>query len=122
MFVKGMKRLPNAGRRKGTPNKATIERRKAEAEGKELQSREMPLDFMLRVMRDPLQPPSERCVMARAAAQYCHPQLTAVAHQYMDAQGRPIAPVVSVTIVDTTPTEPPPRLTLAGPKDGEKVQ
>jgi len=121
VFVKGMKRPEGAGRKKGTPNKATIARRKAEAEGKELQSREMPLDFMLRVMRDPLQPPSERCVMARAAAQYCHPQLTAVAHQYMDAQGRPIAPVVSVTIVETPPPETP-RLTLTGPKEGDKVQ
>ena len=120
MFTKGMKRLPNSGRRKGTPNKATVERRKAEAEGKVIQSKEMPLDYMLRVMRDPTQAPSERAVMARAAAQYCHPQLTAVAYKHMDAQGRPIAPVVSVRIVETP--SPVLRLTMQGPKDDDKVQ
>jgi hypothetical protein len=31
-FQKGQPRHPNAGRKKGTPNKATVKRRKQEAE------------------------------------------------------------------------------------------
>jgi hypothetical protein len=108
MFVKGQKRHPNAGRKKGTPNKATVRRRLAEAEGvaaqlKSIQSTEMPLDFMLRKMRDPTESPYERNVMARAAAPYCHAQLQAVAHQHVGADGQPIAPMISVTIVQHEP-------------------
>ena len=78
---KGPARPPNAGRKKGTPNKATVERRRLEAEALEALSKEMPLDYMLRIMRDPDLDPARRDVMARSAAPMCHPQLQAIAHK-----------------------------------------
>ena len=41
----------------------------------------MPLDYMLRIMRDPDLDPARRDVMARSAAPMCHPQLQAIAHK-----------------------------------------
>jgi len=38
---------------------------------------EMPLDYMIRVMRDPTTEPHRRELMAKAAAPYLHPQLAA---------------------------------------------
>jgi hypothetical protein len=43
-----------------------------------------------------------------------------VAHKHLDAQGQPIAPVVTVTVMQA-PQETP-RLTVEGPKDGKVVQ
>jgi hypothetical protein len=91
LFVKGQPRPPGAGRKKGSRNKATIERLKREALGHEVERNEMPLDFMLRTMRNIEAPYSERFLAARSAAPFCHPQLQAVAHKHMDADGRPIA-------------------------------
>ena len=63
-FIKGQ-----GGRKKGSLNKATIAKRLAQAEAalarqKELeasgQATEMPLDYMLRVMRDPVVDPARR--------------------------------------------------------------
>ena len=39
---------------------------------------EMPLAYMLRVMRDKEQPSERRDYMAKAAAPYCHPALKAI--------------------------------------------
>lgn len=39
---------------------------------------ETPLEYMLRIMRDPTQPVARRCKMAIAAAPYCHPNLSRV--------------------------------------------
>jgi len=129
LFVKGQKRLPNAGRKKGQPNRATIQRRLAERDGnaatiKAIKSKEMPLDFLLRKMRDPSTSPSEQFLAARSAVGFCHPQLQAVAHRHVDASGNPIAPVVTVTVVSATAEapKPAPRLTIEGPKPGDKVQ
>jgi hypothetical protein len=61
------------GRPRGSLNKRTralIEA--AEAGG------EMPLDFLLRVMRDPRAPRAKRLEAAKAAAPFCHPKLNAV--------------------------------------------
>lgn len=64
-----------AGRKKGVPNRRTKETvAAAEASG------EMPLDYMLRVMRDPRATPSRQDAMAKAAAPYCHAALKAVEH------------------------------------------
>src|SRR5262249_61334218 len=82
--------------------------------------RATPLDYMLRIMRDPVIVPARRDAMARAAAPMCHPQLQAVAHQHLDAKGRPIAPQINVRIMQA-PVEAP-RLTHEGPGDGETVQ
>ena len=81
---------------------------------------EEPIDYMLRVMRDPTVEPTRRDVMARAAAPYRHPQLQAVAHKYLNTDGTPIAPTVNVTIMQ--PPEPRPRLTSVGPKGDDTVQ
>jgi len=64
-----------AGRKKGVGNKAFAAREAAiAANGK------VPLDYMLKIMRDEKQPTTIRLEMARAAAPYCHPKLAAVEH------------------------------------------
>ena len=105
------------GRQKGTPNKATTA---ASIQAEIAASGEKPLDYMLRVMRDKTAEPSRRDAMAKAAAPYIHPTLAAVAHKHLDAKGHPIAPVVTVTVMQAPPKTP--RLTVKGPKDGETVQ
>ena len=122
-FVKGQARPANSGRRRGTPNRRTLERRAAEdAELKALQN-DLPLDYMLKVMRNPATDPHRRDVMARAAAPYLHPQLQAVAHKLVDEKGNPVAPVVNLT-VSTPPKleDKTPKLTHDGAKKDESVQ
>jgi hypothetical protein len=63
---------PGAGRKKGSLNRATAEARAAAAK-----TGEMPLDYMLRVMRDPKASNTRRDEMARTAAPYLHPKLVA---------------------------------------------
>ncbi len=64
-----------AGRKPGAVNKATAEAKaKAEAGG------EMPLDFMLRIMRDATAEPAQRMDMAKAAAPYVHAKLASIEH------------------------------------------
>ena len=46
----------------------------------------LPLEYMLRVMRDPDAEPSRQEAIAKAAASY-HPQLRAVAHQHLNTDG-----------------------------------
>ena len=50
-FVKGQPRPANAGRKKGTQNRATIERNKAKDEAMNAEANESPRDYMLRIMR-----------------------------------------------------------------------
>ena len=123
-FVKGQPRPLNAGRKKGTPNKKTLVRMAREDAAKLLEAKalenDLPLDHMLRVMRDPTVEPHRRDAAAKAAAPYVHPTLAAVAHKHLDAKGHPIAPVVTVTVMRAPPETP--RLTVKGPKDGETVQ
>ena len=116
-FVKGQPRPLNAGRKKGTPNKKTLERMAREDVAKLLEAKalenDLPLDHMLRVMRDPAAEPHRRDAMAKAAAPYIHPTLSAVAHKHLDAKGHPIAPVITVTVMRAPPETP---------EDGETVQ
>lgn len=77
---------PGAGRKRGVPNKATISRQAAVAA-----SGETPLDYMLRVMRNPMFKSERRDEMAKAAAPYVHPKLAAVQHTGRD--GGPIQAV-----------------------------
>ena len=105
------------GRQKGTPNRATTA---ASIQAEIAASGEKPLDYMLRVMRDETAEPIRRDAMAKAAAPYVHPTLAAVAHKHLDAQGRPMAPVITVTGMQSPPEMP--KLTVEGPKDGESVQ
>ena len=58
------------GRPRGSLNKRTRALLEAaEADG------EMPLDFLLRLMRDPRVPKAKRLEAAKAAAPFCHPKL-----------------------------------------------
>jgi hypothetical protein len=104
------------GRRKGTPNKATIA---ASIQAEIAASGEMPLDYMLRVMRDVTVDPPRRDAMARSAAAYCHPQLQAVAHKLVDATGAPLTPTVNLTIHSPQLEDKTPKLTHQGAKNGD---
>ena len=88
------------GRQKGTPNRVTSDMRQAIAE-----SGETPLDYMIRVMRDETTEPSRRDDMARAAAPYLHPRLSAVDLTSKDSS--PVIPVINIT----TSKEPVPKST-----------
>lgn len=79
-MAKGGKRA-GAGRPKGSSDKAKIA---AEIAASGL----TPLDYMLETMRDPLVEYSRRDDMAKAAAPYCHPKLSAIEHTGKD--GGPI--------------------------------
>jgi hypothetical protein len=61
------------GRQRGTPNKKTAERYAEMAA-----SGEMPLEYMLRVMRDETADRERRDEMAKSAAPYLHPRLASV--------------------------------------------
>lgn len=83
MAQRGGKR-PGAGRKKGTPNKATLERQKRIAE-----SGQTPLDYMLSVMRDENNPRDIRLDAANKAAPYVHPKLANVDHTSSDKSMSP---------------------------------
>jgi hypothetical protein len=85
---------------------------------------EQPLDYLLRIMRDPTTEPHRRDAAAKAAAAYCHPTMQAVAHRLVDATGAPVAPVINLTInAPAASVElPRPKLTVAGPKEDDTVQ
>jgi hypothetical protein len=72
--MKGGKR-PGAGRPKGVPNAKTAATvAAAEAGG------EMPLAYMLKVMRNAEADPARRDAMAKSAAPFCHAALKAIEH------------------------------------------
>jgi hypothetical protein len=108
------------GRKKGTPNKkisvlaAQAEAAVAVATGEE------PIDYMLKIMRDPSVEPARRDAMVKAAAPYRHPQLQAVAHKHFDDKGRPITPTITVRIMKAP--APKPQLTSIGPKSDDPIQ
>ena len=64
--MKGGKRV-GAGRKPGTPNAKTVARKAEIAAGGE-----MPLDYALRIMRDPTQPNERRDWACGAAMRFCH--------------------------------------------------
>lgn len=87
-MAKGVK---TGGRKKGTPNKATA------AKAAELAaSGELPLDFMLNVMRDPAKDFEVRLDAAKSAAPYVHPKLAAIEHTGADG-----GPIVTQELGDT---------------------
>ena len=85
---------------------------------------DLPLDHMLRVMRDPTVEPHRRDAMAKAAAPYLHPQLAAIHHRHTNADGTPIAPTINLTINPPPPVSEASKLKLTneGAKEGEPVQ
>lgn len=76
------------GRKKGIPNKTNRVIREAAAA-----SGELPLDYMLRVMRDPKVNKDRRDEMAKAAAPYLHSKLQTTTHR--TDPGRPLQMVHS---------------------------
>jgi hypothetical protein len=96
---------------------------KAEAAGASADG-EQPLDFLLRLMRDPAEDKMVRLACAKAAANFVHPQLQAVAHRMLDASGAPLTPVINLTINPPAAVSeaPKPKLTHQGQKDGDTVQ
>jgi hypothetical protein len=66
----------NAGRKPGTGNRSNEEARRKVAE-----TGETPLEYMLRVMRDPAVDHDRRDKMAAAAAPYAHSRLASVEHK-----------------------------------------
>src|SRR5580704_15665040 len=66
-----------SGNARGRPKGARNKRTRALIEAARASS-EMPLDFMLRVMRDPTAQTKRRDEMARAAAPYLHSKLNSV--------------------------------------------
>src|SRR5262249_18421896 len=84
---------PGAGRPKGAASRANEQvRQEAAATG------ELPLAYMLRIMRDPGQPVGRRDEMAKAAAPFCHSRLSSVEHSGEISRPTVIrAPAVSAT-------------------------
>jgi hypothetical protein len=72
---RGAPKTPGSGRKKGSRNKRTLA-----LEAEIAASGEIPLDYMLRIMRDPNADDRRRDEMAIAAAPYVHPRLAAVTH------------------------------------------
>jgi hypothetical protein len=59
---------------------------------------EMPLDYMLRVMRDPTAEAGRRDEMAKAAAPYLHARIQPMPHTATYEDGD-IVPVINTTII-----------------------
>jgi hypothetical protein len=83
------------GRKKGTPNKKT----------KELQYRIetsglTPLDYLLRVMRDPEAGEHERLDAAKSAAPYVHPRLSTIEHGSKDGNPAGVGGQIKIVLVD----------------------
>ena len=74
---------PNAGRKKGAHNRLTEEAVKAAEEGGL-----MPLDYLLKIMRDESQDQGARVDAAKAAAPYVHAKLQSM--EVSGANGGPI--------------------------------
>jgi hypothetical protein len=74
-----------SGNRRGRPPGSINKRTRALLEAAEAGG-EMPLDFLLRLMRDPRVPIARRLEAAKASAPFLHPKLSAV-----EAQLTPIA-------------------------------
>ena len=83
-----------SGRPRGSRNKrslASIEA--AQASG------QMPLDFLLLIMRNNTQPLERRLEAAKAAAPYCHARLASIEHA--GSQDKP--PITGIEVVFVTP-------------------
>ncbi len=81
---------PNAGRKPGSPNKATAERQ-AEIEASGI----TPLEYMLATLRDENKSTEERMEAAKSAAPYVHPKLAAV-----ELSGDKDNPIVSINRIE----------------------
>lgn len=87
------------GRAKGVGNKRTAARKAEIAAGGE-----MPLDYMLRVMRDPSAEYARRDDMAKAAAKFCHNALASIEHTGKDGEAIKTVTEVRWTVIDSQPS------------------
>jgi hypothetical protein len=99
----------NAGRKPGIPNKRSrVDVAKAAREG------DLPLDYMLKVMRDRKKPWERRDEMAKAAAPYLHPKLAAITVEDKSDRAnntealRAQAEVIKTLMAHLTHRRPPP--------------
>lgn len=90
-----MKGKKTGGRKKGVPNRATVE-----YEARLQDSGLLPLDFLLTVMRNPGHLWEDRIDAAKAAAPYVHPKLANI-----ELTGKDKGPL-EVSIVRYSPTQP----------------
>jgi hypothetical protein len=81
-----------SGNVRGRPKGARNRRTRAVLEAAEAGG-DMPLDFLLRLMRDPSAPITRRLEAAKAAAPFLHPKLNSV-----DPKPTEAAPVTSLTV------------------------
>jgi hypothetical protein len=92
-----------SGNRRGRPPGSLNKRTRALLEAAEAGG-EMPLDFLLRLMRDPRAPRAKRLEAAKAAAPFCHPKLNAIDATLSNMQEKPRVSV-EVSFVDPPNTE-----------------
>lgn len=79
---------PGAGRPKGSKNKNRTKSAEKSGNRSEIRGKNLtPLEYMLRVMRDPREPMELRCRMAIAAAPFCHPRKGEVGSGKKEAAG-----------------------------------
>jgi hypothetical protein len=78
-MAKGRK---TGGRCKGSRNKRTVAQLEAMAAAGEM----LPLDHLLKIMRDENEDPDRRIWCAKAAAPYCHPKLASIEHTGLGAE------------------------------------
>lgn len=86
-------RRPGAGKPRGAKTLVTQEAIKRAGEG------ETPLEYMLRVMRDPRVKADRRDKMALGAASYMHPKLNTVQHEGSEAA--PIVHEIRRSVIDS---------------------
>ena len=77
--------MPSGGARKGAGRKPGVQNLiNREAKERALANGELPLDYMLRVMRSDLVDDKRRDAMAQAAAPYLHAKLASIEHTGKD--------------------------------------
>jgi hypothetical protein len=84
------------GRPRGARNKRSLANIETAQAGGQL-----PLDFMLIVMRDGTQPPERRLEAAKAAAPYCHARLASI--EPPESQGKPAVTAIEVSFLLSKP-------------------
>lgn len=87
----------NKGRPKGSPNKVASETRRRIIAEAEANGTELPLDYILRKMRDLEQPDSVRDDMAKAALPYLHSKAPQVTQLQGDAN-KPLVQEIKYTV------------------------
>ena len=87
-----------SGNPRGRPRGSLNKRTRALLEAAEAGG-EMPLDFLLRLMRDPREPKSKRLEAAKAAAPFCHSKLNAIDAPPADTKERPQT-TIKIAFVD----------------------